>query len=137
MDRMEFLHIGYSHFHSPTDQEVPFHGMQSHTQSVLFSYQHNIVLFETQRFLFFISCFDFLHYKLCRADSCQHSPGKFLSCLLSRETDRLSSLHRFFSSCHIFLVFAAFFRCKEKQVPSGKCIIHQWFFLLIRILSAR
>ena len=50
MDRMEFLHTGYSHSCSPTDQEVPFHGRQFHRQSVLFYCQHNIVLLEIQRF---------------------------------------------------------------------------------------
>lgn len=42
MDRMGFLHTGYSHSCSPTDQEVPFHGRQFHRQSVLFYRQKNI-----------------------------------------------------------------------------------------------
>ena len=134
MDRMEFLHTGYSHFYSPTDQEVPFHGMQSHTQSVLFYRQDNIVLLEIQRFLLlsFPARFSALQALSDGLRSAFPRQVPVLSAL--RETDRLSSLHRVSLPAHLLSARILPVQGKSKSLPAN---VSSPVVLASHLLSAR
>ena len=134
MDRMEFLHTGYSHSCSPTDQEVPFHGRQFHRQSVLFYHQHNIVLLEIQRFLLLSFPARFSALQALSDGLLSAFPRQVPVLSALRETDRLSLSRPFSLPAHLLSVHILQVQGKSKSLPAN---VSSPVVLAFHLLSAQ
>ena len=134
MDRTEFLHTGCIHSDNPVDPAVLSPGMRSHTQSVPFYHQHNIVLLETQRFLFLSFPARFSALQALSDGLLSAFPRQVPVLSALRETDRLSSLHRVSLPAHLLSARILPVQGKSKSLPAN---VSSPVVLASHLLSAR
>ena len=134
LDRMGFLHTGCIHSDNPVDPAVLSPGKQSHTQSVLFYYRHNIVLLETQRFLLLSFPARFSALQALSDGLLSAFPRQVPVLSALRETDRLSSSHRVSLPAHLLSAHILPVQGKSKSLPAN---VSSPVVLASHLLSAR